>query len=120
MGIEKLTSKFQGKTFLEMEFPYLDSYSGLNQAILDVAQKGGKTIDFDFIDNDLTTMGEKTWNEVRKDFRRIYPSYGSGVNALFNCFEYPRYLAARGFNIEVRQSLKQHGYMSKSYHITWD
>ncbi|MGM5471325.1 hypothetical protein ACS386_13690 [Flavobacteriaceae bacterium LMO-SS05] len=116
-----LTNKNRkNQSFLEIEFPYKQSYELMNLAIINAAKNGKKYVDFDFIDSDLSKIKDKTINEIERDIRRIYPSYDSWTNAIKDTFNYPRYLASRGFEIEIRDSLKNHGYASKSYHISWE
>ena len=115
-----LSDKNRGNQFfLEMEFPYKESYEILNLAIIEAAKNGNTHINFDFIDCDLNEIRDNTLAEIEREFRRIYPSYDSWTYAMKETFNYPRYLAARGFNIEIKNSLKSHGYESKSYHISW-
>jgi hypothetical protein len=106
--------------YLESEFPYKATYELMNLAILDASKNGENTISFDFIENDLTLLdNETTLKNFERDTFRIYPSYDSWTEALYNTYYYPKYLAARGFNIEIKDSLKRHGYQSKSYFISW-
>jgi hypothetical protein len=102
--------------FLEQYYPYVEEYEELNNAILEKSKLGINFIDFDFIDNEI--KGSEKIDDIYKNYRRIYPHYGS-CNALYNTFNYPLYLISKGFNVEVRKSLKKHGYVSKSYHVTW-
>jgi hypothetical protein len=110
----------KNQSYLEGEFPYQSCYEPMNLAILDAAKKGSNSISFDFIDNDLTVLDEDTTlkNFERETFR-IYPSYDGGGQAVYNTYYYPKYLAARGFKIEIKEPLKRHGYQSKSYFISW-
>jgi hypothetical protein len=115
-----LSDKNRGKkSFLEKEFFYQNSYELMNLAIIDAAKNGETKINFDFIDCDLNEIRDNTLAEIERESRRIYPSYDSWTYAIKETFNYPRYLAARGFNIEIKNSLKSHGYKSKSYHISW-
>ena len=116
-----LTDKTQeNHSFLELEFPYKTSYELMNIAIIKAAKDGELHINFDFVDCDLSKNKEKTLKEIESESRMIYPSYDSFTYALKETFNYPRYLAARGFKIEIKDALKRHGYISKSYHISWN
>ena len=110
----------ENQSFLEAEFPYKESYEILNLAIIEAAKNGNTYINFDFIDCDLDVIRDYTLAEIERESRRIYPSYDSWTYALNGTFNYPRYLAARGFNIQINSSLKSHGYASKSYKISWE
>ena len=114
------TRKQESHSYLELEFPYKDSYELMNLAIIEAAKNGKSQINFDFIDCDLNEIRNNSLAEIERESRRVYPSYDSWTYAIKDTFNYPRYLAARGFNIEIKDSLKPHGYKSKSYHISWD
>lgn len=103
-------------SFTKFKFPYLDSYEELNKAILEKAKNGENSINFDFVDNskDVTNKQET----IEENHNRIYLNTEGG-QALYNVYDYPNYLNSRGFNVEVRESLKRHGYVSKSYYISW-
>lgn len=60
-------------TYLQNEFPYQPFYEPLNLTILDAARKGEESISFDFINNDMSYIADKTLNEVQRNYRRIYP-----------------------------------------------
>ena len=109
----------ENHSFLEIEFPYVQSYEILNLKIIDASKNGATYINFDFIDCDLNEIKNNTLADIEKESRSIYPSYDSWTYAVENTFNYPRYLSARGFKIEIKKSLKSHGYVSKSYHISW-
>lgn len=111
--------KSKKHSYLENEFPYVSAYEPLNLAILDAAKNNKKSISFDFVDNDMSTIRDKVLKEIEVNYRKIYPSNKQCIYARENTFNYPRYLAARGFNIEIKDSLKRHGYVSKSYFISW-
>ena len=113
------TPKKDGQSFLELEFPYKSSYEPLNLAIIESAKEGKNSISFDFIDSDLSDIENKTLKEIQENFRRIYPSYKSWTYASYNTYDYPKYLSARGFKVEIKDSIKNHGYLTKSYYISW-
>ena len=94
----------------------MDSYNELNKAILEKARNGENSISFDFIDSKLKV--DENYETIKLNNNRIYPH--SGVcYALHNTYEYPDYLIARGFNVEIRKAQKRHGYVTKSYFISW-
>jgi hypothetical protein len=102
--------------FTKHRFPYLDVYETLNEAIFTKAKNGENSISFDFVDNledEINTIGE-----IKRNHNRIYLSHEGG-QAMYNVYDYPNYLNSRGFNVEIRKKLKQHGYTSKSYYISW-
>ena len=103
-------------SFSKLKFPYLNSYEKLNNAILEKAKNGENSIIFDFVDDkeDFT----KSLEEVKKNNNRIYLSIDGG-QAIYDVYEYPHYLIFRGFNVEIRKSLRRHGYISKAYYISW-
>lgn len=102
--------------FAESRFPYMDVYERFNNDIIQAAKEGKNNISFDFID-DLTANGQLSFDEVRKVTNRIYhPKVSGGVHDLY---DYPNYLLARGFNVEIREANSIHGYRSKSYYISW-
>ncbi len=103
-------------SFGETKFPYLDSYEILNKAILEKAKVGENSISFDFVDNKVDE--NIAVKELKKDKNRIYPHSGI-VYAIHDVYDYPNYLTARGFNVEIREPNKKHGYVSKSYFISW-
>lgn len=103
-------------SFAELKFPYIDTYEKLNEKILEKAKNGENSISFDFVD--YTVDKQKTLEEIQREGNRIY-IYPEGGHASHNVYNYPNYLIARGFNVEVRKSLLQHGYISKSYYISW-
>ena len=107
-------------SFLELEFPYKASYELMNIAIINASKKNENNISFDFVDTDLSKIENMTLAEIDKGIRNIYPSYDSGTRVIQATFNYPRYLAARGFNITIKEPLKHHGYGSKSYYISWN
>ena len=116
-----LTDKMnENHSFLELEFPYKTSYELMNLAIIKAAENGELHISFDFVDWDLSEIKNKTLTEIESESRMVYPSYDTYTHALKETFSYPRYLAARGFEIEIKNALKPHGYPSKSYHISWN
>ncbi len=102
--------------FVKSRFPYIDSYQTLNALILEAAEKGDCSISFDYIDGGLNKT--ETLAKIEKDNNRIYESVKGGY-AIHGVYDYPNYLYARGFNVEIRKTLKQHGYISKSYYISW-
>lgn len=108
----------ENKDFLMQTFNYHPNYEVLNLAIIEKAKNEETHISFDFIDTDMKGFKEKSISEVEYNYRRIYPL--SGGNALMNTFNYPKYLAARGFKFEIRAAQKNHGYQSKSYYISWE
>jgi len=103
-------------SFPKFKFPYIDEYEDLNKAILESAKNGNNSISFDFVDSfqDVTKPLEK----IQQSDNRIYLSINGG-QAIYNVFDYPNYLSARGFNVEIRKSMKRHGYISKSYYVSW-
>lgn len=109
----------ENHSFLEIEFPYIASYEILNLKIINAVKNGETYVNFDFIDCDLNKIRDNSLAVIEKEFRRIYPSYDTMTYAINDTFNYPRYLAARGFTIEIKKALKSHGYVSKSYHISW-
>lgn len=102
--------------FSKLKYPYIDSYEKLNKAIVEKAKNGENSILFDFVDNkeDFT----KSLEEIKKNHNRIYLSIDGG-QAIHDVYEYPDYLISRGFNVEIRKSLRLHGYISKAYYISW-
>ena len=106
----------QSASFAKSKFPYLDSYERMNNAIIEKAKNGENSISFDFVDNDQDE--KKSIEEIQKLDNRIYAG-SKGGQAIHNVYDYPNYLIARGFNVEIRKPLKQHGYISKSYYISW-
>tara|TARA_B110000091_G_C13789521_1_gene464988 strand:+ start:708 stop:1097 length:390 start_codon:yes stop_codon:yes gene_type:complete len=116
-----LTDKMnENHSFLELEFPYKTSYELMNLAIINAAKSSETHINFDFVDCDLSKIKNNTLAEIERESRMIYPSYDPFTYALKETFNYPRYLAVRGFNIKIKKPLKRHGYVSKSYHICWN
>ena len=107
-------------SFLELEFPYKASYELMNIEIINASKKGETNISFDFADTDLREIANMTLAEIDKGIRNIYPSYDSGTRVVHGTFNYPRYLAARGFDIVIKEALKHPGYVSKSYYISWN
>lgn len=115
--IQEITRKAnESVSFTKQNFPYLDAYEELNKVILEKAKNGENSISFDFVDSseDKTNSLE----EIRRKNNRIYLS-SEGGQAINNVHDYPNYLNSRGFNVEIRKSLKRHGYVSKSYYISW-
>ncbi|MGG7034923.1 MAG: hypothetical protein ACI7YS_06975 [Flavobacterium sp.] len=102
--------------FAKSKFPYVDAYESLNKAILEKAKNGENSISFDFVDGSVDD--KKSLVEIQKSENRIYES-SKGGQATFDVYNYPHYLVARGFNVEIRKSLKLRGYNSKSYYISW-
>jgi hypothetical protein len=116
--IRELSRKANSSVIFYIDrYPYLPSYEKLNLALLKNAQEGHCSISFDFIDNSLDKIGDLTYKQVVYKLRRIYPYEGG--NAINSTFNYPDYLISRGFNVEIRKSVKIHGYNSKSYYISW-
>ena len=112
--ITKLANK--SYNFGISKYPHMDSYNELNKAILEKARNGENSISFDFIDSKLKV--DENYETIKLNNNRIYPH--SGVcYALHNTYEYPDYLIARGFNVEIRKAQKRHGYVTKSYFISW-
>ncbi|AYN05477.1 hypothetical protein [Flavobacterium sp. 140616W15] len=101
--------------FGETKFPYLKSYEILNNAIIEKAKNGENSISFDFVDD---KVDENTTIKDQKKINRIYPHSGI-VYAIEEVYDYPNYLSVRGFEVEIRESIKRHGYKSKSYFISW-
>lgn len=103
-------------SYSKLKYPYLDSYEKLNKVIIEKAKNGENSIIFDFIDNkeDFT----KSLEEIKKNNNRIYLSTDGG-QAIHDVYDFPHYLISRGFNVEIRKSLRQHGYNSKAYYISW-
>ena len=99
-----------------LKYPYLDSYLELNAAILEKAKNGESSISFDFIDNQI--HNGDTLELIKFNNNRIYPHSG-GSSAMNNTYDYPNYLLARGFKVEVRKAEMHHGYLAKSYFISW-
>ncbi len=83
-------------------------------------KKNENNISFDFGDTDLREIENMTLAEIDKGIRNIYPSNDSGTPVIQGTFNYPRYLAARGFDIVIKEALKHPGYVSKSYYISWN
>lgn len=100
----------------ETTFPYMESYERLNKAIIAKAKKGNNSISFDFVDTKPNV--NDTFEQIQTNYNRIYPLSEKG-QALHNVYDYPRYLMARGFKVEIRKSLAQRGYLTKSYFISW-
>lgn len=98
-----------------LRFPYLNSYKDLNKEIIEKAKIGETSIYFDFIDN--TSDNDKSLGDIKKNHNRIYSK--ASDYALRGVYDYPSYLISRGFNVEVRKSIKKHGYISKTYFISW-
>ena len=113
-NITRLAKK--SEPFLSELYPYIDEYKELNEAILEKSKQGENCIDFDFIDSKL--KNDESLEDILKNNRRIYPHNGI-CYALYNTYNYPFYLTSKGFKVEIRQSQKRHGYVSKSYHISW-
>lgn len=115
--IKKITSEANNATsFAENRFPYQDAYERFNNDIIQTAKEGKNNISFDFVD-DLTVNEKLSFDEVRKVTNRIYHPKVSG--AVYDLYNYPNYLLARGFNVEIREANSSHGYRSKSYYISW-
>lgn len=115
--IKKMAFEANNSTsFAESRFPYLELYERFNNDIIQAAKEGKSNISFDFID-DLTVNGNLSLDEVRRDMNRIYHPKVSG--AIHHLYDYPNYLLARGFNVEIREANSNHGYRSKSYYISW-
>ena len=106
----------KASSFSENRFPYQDAYERFNNDIIEIAKDGKNNISFDFID-DLTVNGNLSLDEIRRDMNRIYHPKVSG--AIHHLYDYPNYLLARGFNVEIREANSNHGYRSKSYYISW-
>lgn len=106
----------EAQEFGEERFPYLEAYGELNQAIIEKAKVGGNSISFDFVDEQM--KNETPFLDVKKEHNRIYLSTEGG-QAEYNVYDYPSYLIARGFNVEIRKSQRSHGYKAKSYFISW-
>ncbi|WP_341900739.1 hypothetical protein [Fluviicola taffensis] len=117
LEIKKITLETNNATaFAEVRFPYQDSYERFNNDIVQAAKEGKNNVSFDFIDDSLID-GTLSFDNVRRDSNRIYhPRVSGGQN---NLYDYPNYLNARGFNVEIREANSQHGYRSKSYFISW-
>jgi len=115
--IQEVTRLAQkSNSFGEIKFPYLESYEVLNNAILEKAKTGENSISFDFVDDEIDE--NISMKELKKNKNRIYPHSGV-VYAINDVYDYPNYLIARGFNVEIREANKRHGYISKSYFISW-
>ena len=115
--IKKITSEStNASSFAENRFPHLDTYERFNNDIIQAAKEGKNNISFDFVD-DLTVNEKLSFDEVRKVTNRIYHPKVSG--AVYDLYNYPNYLLARGFNVEIREANSSHGYRSKSYYISW-
>jgi hypothetical protein len=73
-----LTDKLLKKqSFLEMEFPYKESYELMNIAIIETSKNGNTHINFDFIDCDLNKIRDISLAEIERESRMVYPSYDS-------------------------------------------
>jgi hypothetical protein len=92
--------------YAETKFQYLEAYKEFNELILEKARAGENSIILDFIYNSDDNHG------------RIYAS-SNGGQASSGVYNYPNYLLSKGFNVEIRKSLGQHGYTTKAYFISW-
>lgn len=92
--------------YAQTKFEYLEAYKEFNELILEKARAGENSIILDFISSSNDNHG------------RIYAS-SDGGQASSGVSNYPNYLLSRGFNVEIRKSLRQHGYITKAYFISW-
>ena len=89
--------------FGETKFPYLKSYEILNNAIIEKAKNGENSISFDFVDD---KVDDNIAVKDQKKINRIYPHAGI-VYAIEEVYDYPNYLSVRGFEVEIRESVKE-------------
>ena len=106
-------------SFDEFRYPYKESYELLNQMIIDRAKIGLNFILFDFVNNDQKTLGKLINSEHQTNSFRIYPENKEWVYAKYDVCDYPIYLISKGFSVEIRKPIKNHGYQSLSYYISW-
>ena len=115
--VQKITRQAtEAILYTEKSYPYLDSYKDLNKAIVERAEAGENSISFDFVDT--ITHSDSTVGVVQHRHNRIYLSTKGG-QAEYEVFDYPNYLLSKGFGVEIRKPQRQHGYIAKSYFITW-
>ncbi len=57
----------ENHAFLEIEFPYVQSYEILNLKIIDASKNGATYINFDFIDCDLNEIKNNTLADIEKE-----------------------------------------------------
>ena len=109
--VKKLTrNSNNSQTLQEFRYPYKDNYKLLNELIIESAKSGKNYISFDFINSD---------NDVKENGYRIYAQNKEWTYAEYDVYDYPNYLIAKGFNVEVRKNEKNHGYKTLSYYISW-
>lgn len=102
------------RSFKSLNYPFLEPYEDLNKAILAAAKQGKNSISFDFADG---SHPRPEPDGLKTDTNRIY--LDEGGMAMCNVFDYPKYLEARGFKVEVREPQHRRGYPARSYYISW-